>query len=689
MPATASMMVQAPLWVALLLSLCTCKSLRSESDLMHLEGDVKVKAPSFFWHKISSPKELDNFVKKGDVAGLPRLPPDSLITKRVQKIVDDLDAIARSLKPDELAGIPKPQIYIAVDTTFQAYASSVPICIKQKVTRKGTAKWLDAEAASPSRPSRTPAGNSNDERSQRRSDPVAEKKLAFIKPKTGITAIEGSRDKAPDCVTYEASDVAWDPQAFVDLWNRQSTIAEDKECPIAYEGGSIVVNVSDDCPFILRDPSYNLIYLHTQSNMITISTKTLKILDEKSIVMTLAHEMIHYYRAHTVSLLSFEPYFFEQNASNELIKPVETKAHKAIVSGLSLIANLKSVKQPGGVTIEPLLVPLVYKLLDVVIVPFCTELQRCKEEIEALEKIKKNENSRNALFGARGTLEFTPEGLALYHEFEELAFKLMDAMDINSLPQEKKNLIIKLIPDDLAPFMDIPEANSLREWIEGSGKVIRANIPQLKLLYEDARTLSLGYYTIEEEADEGGLEILARSGLSLKDAERNRWKLFEQQELSKILPDDLDVSYGDCKKLYDNGWRSSSGEGISGVLLGSLMDSHHGICYRLYNIQREWQAHNYDRSDLKKWPLVFDITRWQEALKDMDEQVLKVSRAPARADPNQTAPRQAPAEPSDLDVALSADIGRKLPKSLVNRLRQGRMQLRSPSCDMSPTSRLR
>lgn len=103
----------------------------------------------------------------------------------------------------------------------------------------------------------------------------------------------------------------------------------------------------------------------------------------------------------------------------------------------------------------------------------------------------------------------------------------------------------------------------------------------------------LGFYTTEQEADEISLEILARMGMPPTlgpDSQALLHKIVD--DLSAGRGDSGDIKWEKCAALRERGFKDDAGQVVS-VPVGNLSDPHHSFCFRVFNMQRELEAHKY------------------------------------------------------------------------------------------------
>ncbi len=124
--------------------------------------------------------------------------------------------------------------------------------------------------------------------------------------------------------------------------------------------------------------------------------------------------------------------------------------------------------------------------------------------------------------------------------------------------------------------------------LELKGVVFQSSIaPEDLARLKRAKEGRLGFYTIEQEADELALEYLKTMGKrpgSLADALLSLLK--DGEAIPSLYPEDLVPGYKACAAFKAAGFPEFVGVGL-------YDDPHHSVCYRIYNIYREIKVHGY------------------------------------------------------------------------------------------------
>lgn len=117
--------------------------------------------------------------------------------------------------------------------------------------------------------------------------------------------------------------------------------------------------------------------------------------------------------------------------------------------------------------------------------------------------------------------------------------------------------------------------------------------PRIGFSVSEATERRMGYYTVEQEADELALEYLALVGVSPDSAVEAWFKLAEHSTGDLRSTDaKYDIPLESCLKFRANGWRDERGQEVF-IPVGDYRGTHHSWCHRIFNIDQEILAHNY------------------------------------------------------------------------------------------------
>jgi hypothetical protein len=102
---------------------------------------------------------------------------------------------------------------------------------------------------------------------------------------------------------------------------------------------------------------------------------------------------------------------------------------------------------------------------------------------------------------------------------------------------------------------------------------------------------NLGFYTIEQEADEIALELMSKVGVPPGVAID---KVLNMLKASGEYGGEGEGAIGwtECAMLREHGWKDAEGKPVS-VPVGDPSNAHHNLCFRAFNMSREIAAHRY------------------------------------------------------------------------------------------------
>ncbi len=178
-----------------------------------------------------------------------------------------------------------------------------------------------------------------------------------------------------------------------------------------------------------------------------------------------------------------------------------------------------------------------------------------------------------------------------------------------------------------------PVGGKIADALRSLSGIFIANDQAMRVLFEEARSKRVGYYTLEQEADELSGEWVADVGLNPSAAVEMALDLSDLMAIYRPgSVDPFDVSAVDCRKLYSRGWKTEDGQPYL-VPIGDFEDPHHSPCFRAYNLSREIDAHAYKVSEpASDLPNAEGATPWKE-LQILTATALGEQEAPAIAPP--------------------------------------------------------
>ncbi|MBM4250336.1 MAG: hypothetical protein FJ146_00010 [Deltaproteobacteria bacterium] len=346
-----------------------------------------------------------------------------------------------------------------------------------------------------------------------------------------------------DCLRLPATSVDDVMKIFEDLstnWSQSSGCDLSQQNISLEDDGTIKVTPPESC----KDPDdVNMRgFLGTKtSNRITVDTQLLSQINEQELVATLAHELAHYYRAHQTRAVS---YYY-------------VMSDEAIVSRPTPITPASDLWQ---LTLE------LDKMRNAS-ARFVDLYNAFSSEFPEFEKTQSPD------FKTAATLA-TVYGISkheLVPRLEKVTSFLTDHIPAPS---------VKVYVDKILAF--------LTEWTKEPTDTVE--------ILSRANKARLGWYTIEQEADDVGGEILAVLG-------------FDFGEITDLLLRG-DLMKGSCLQRRSSGWMTNGK--IEVEPLHRYIDNHHTGCFRVFNIDREKTAHQYQPLTGTKWKELSEVPGWNQ-----------------------------------------------------------------------------
>ncbi len=575
-----------------------CGSRPTESDLSHEINQPTRGTQSWNWSDVSDQNYHDVITPLFGLDNTQYLAKDHELTAWVQKWIDLMDENIRAEHPTKLANTPKPHAKVIKQKSANAFVAPVPVCYNVKVKLKsGTANaantldrvYLNAKAGE------------------------------FLAWSDQLTCVTTSNDQA-EIASYIAAFNA----ASVGCKLQLSAAG-------VLEGNNKCLRNADISDAVAAD---RLVLLQT-ANYITVHTGIFALMTEEALISVIAHELGHYYRSHVAGALKDFDFFYTLGAQNTDSRPIPEADKQAMgddaVAGSTLLNGTDSHSAIPGQKIRPEL----YMAIGSTIAAACktdTCPDTCKTALTVME---------SAAFGADMAIypfaSLTPDMKTSYFDYEAKALSCLTdinmapadtTMNANSVGYAKFRSFIEapVWPD----WLDSLSANS-RRFVGRMGQLaaIRAGtaapdganlnlvtkaisktmITQddgsekaLKTAYEN----NLGQYTAEQEADEVAAEWVNDVGISPKhvvDAMRRLGQGSTTALRGFIL------SEQDCEALWKRNWLDEAGK-YAFVPVGDYSKVHHSSCYRMFNLDREIEAHDYTTPSLAA-PLLGE-DRWRQ-----------------------------------------------------------------------------
>lgn len=374
------------------------------------------------------------------------------------------------------------------------------------------------------------------------------------------------------------------------------------ECKPQFEAGRVVFPASCGGPKSrkLRLSGKRLAFT-VVPDQITVYTGLVRSMSEEQTVAILAHELVHYYRAHALTPEKYHQIFYRLGSTKIGSRPLDLPAARAIGEpilkqldyGFDQYHSFRKQKY-HSVFADVFL----FKMADAYPKMLCSgqgPTMGCAACLNYRAAAK--DAAARKLFESFPRSPLPEARIADYMRLENAAqacfrqVPMSDKEDASleiSRPGLKK--LIAAFSESLAA--DVPEVPkhmnldatllelTLRFW-QRELSVIQ----KLRTLTEEANSFGLGYYTTEQEADELSLVWTHALGIEPKAAveavltlSRASGKLNETRRFES------------CEELYQRQWRDREGRLVM-IPIGTLRSAHHDNCFRAYNMDREIKAY--------------------------------------------------------------------------------------------------
>jgi hypothetical protein len=103
---------------------------------------------------------------------------------------------------------------------------------------------------------------------------------------------------------------------------------------------------------------------------------------------------------------------------------------------------------------------------------------------------------------------------------------------------------------------------------------------------------NLGFYTIEQEADDIALELMSKVGVPPGVAVDKVLNMLKASDSSFGGEGEGAIRWAECAMLRESGFKDAEGKPVS-VPVGDPSNAHHNLCFRVFNMTREIAAHRY------------------------------------------------------------------------------------------------
>lgn len=552
-----------------------CRSLPDEdAAVKHEAGQPVQGTDAYFWHAT----KRDDFFQAA-LSNLKPMQPSQAVpekdplSQRLQYWIDQMHAEVLKLKPQLKNVVPKPSILVLPDRIPNAFVTGIPVCLDAPVDF--------STLAGPTIPSGT-------------ATEVNEVVLEFDRVQSPYIDIMSFRPK--NCID---APLGKNVAAFVSYFNRSQSV-----CRLEYKGGKILVTGTACGRDVVATTAKKASFTPSAS-LIVVSTPMFNLVKtEPQLVSIIAHELGHYYRAHGVlsQIKGNYDYFFVEEATRAPHKPT------AVADTVSLQQQASELSFPGATVIpkaqwEARTRNVLVRVIGQAQITDCSKSKVgfCGKECQVVAKGMFDPWLSQLVEYNTITAQDFPKYLAFEPKLMACASKLVITTDSSSTAGPTLDAVKHEVDRLQYSFMKpLPaQAKKLDEIIKHMTERSTTMQAKANAFRADMASRNLGVYTTEQEADDFSTEMLARIGIdpnSAGDAFYEAMKVdAEKSENAGRFLEDNGMTFAECDALRTNKWISPAGgrDTLRYVPMGSLTDIHHGYCYRIYNIYREIQGHQY------------------------------------------------------------------------------------------------
>lgn len=510
------------------------------------------------------------------------LPASNPLAKRLQYWVDAVDRQMRESHPEELALVPTPLIRVVKDSTANAFVAPAPVCYQVSVTLPGVTGR---------------SGKSVDRVYLELADGLLSdfpEEFKCLEPEGGVAELKeilaDANGKMGDC-RYDVSSAG--------------ELSLSKGCKVddTLKGVSKARQV-----IVMKTASY-----------VTVFTGIVPLMSEEAIVAAVTHELGHYYRAHPTVQDSDFGYFYKLEAKQAAKRPEPDLSLKEVGQAAVESATALSSSDVMGRLEKQELRSELFFAAGSVVKSLCRSGKRCPATCKETYALMGSSEFEEGM-GFFPFSDVEKVELAVYKKFEEGALACFEEVKFAANPKELEaasigwDVVSDLVKTPTWPtWLDSlpgtvqravtklnsanserlaknpPRATTLAEaFLAASTALADQDQAHMDVLLKAQRD-GLGQYTIEQEADEFSAEWVAKTGVnpsSAVEAMRSLGKGSDTSLRGFILGED------DCEKLWKNGWSKETSDYYF-VPVGDYSEIHHSTCYRMFNLEREIQAHDY------------------------------------------------------------------------------------------------
>lgn len=527
---------------------------------LHNPGHLSTPSDAFRWAQVT-PEEQRTIslgsVKKS-LAAADVLAAGTPESRRVEALLATLDAVFRAHYAAQLAAIPRPWAFVFRSSEPTAFSAPFPICFQVPLRFRPEAGGASTNAAAITSAGEVFNASQLPCRSATRPEDLA-------------AIVAGFNSEHGTCT----------------LTLTESGLQTSAGCPVH--------------PSLSGFRTANRFVFTATSNAISVSTAMLDLLqDDDSLAAALAHELGHYYRAHINR--GDEHYNFYHFVGSHLPDPDAARLGLRVKE----LYDYPILPSVPGQSLHSALFPFLLRLQ--------TDLERkCAGYscATACGTFARDANLARELAGSFPDDPLPEQAQAAFHALEasfaacaaQIPISIRSPFTAPQSPFEiMRGQALSLAFASLPPMVRGParedekrhpvSGDTLLALIQGLSANLTALDAERVRVFREQADRQLGFYTMEQEADELALEILAAAGRAPESAIAMLFLLGEELGRSAETHAGREIGLAECQTLRAAAWRDPSGQPVF-IPVGRHDDPHHSICYRVFNMDREIAAHGW------------------------------------------------------------------------------------------------
>lgn len=524
------------------------KRAHNDSQIQHIPATFLRDSSRYQWITIEDSEVKESMVDFGPELVAPQ------VTARLQTWVDKIDERIRSLSPERFADVPRPRIKIFNNEAMGAFAVTAVACTPYVASIRGK------------------GGNNS---------PEAKSNNAFVWSQTGKLSLA-----TPQCLPAKN----FDASGYVEWHNKNNRrctltlkgnlIEYGANCPATPEVEQLLVGQSRVSGQAFR---YNV-----SSNIIAVMSGTFRYLkSEESVIAILAHELGHFYRAHTAAF-SYDDleYVYKRSANDHDGVPVPDPQFKNFAREAGWAERIHiTAPMTGEQKIATEIYRGAYGEISSRLIEACRSKNdsctpSCRDFVSTISADPYARISESLRYQG-----IEPSQKTAFLEIDRKLFACAQTLTPERSPVE----CIKLFGfNEIACIKDSSLGAGMLK-INAKLVQMRANVAAIHSKVKKVLGTEYGFYSVEQEADDLSTEFLSLVGVNPRALIGTMFESAEVSGFGEAGENDLSVS--ECRKLLENGWKDSSGKAVQIPI--ATTERHHGSCYRVFNLDNEARRHHY------------------------------------------------------------------------------------------------